>query len=484
MQKREPQNDFEELQVAYRQAIDYLTAFPNRPPKPRASYADQCNAFLEEVPEKPKPIPEVITELASKADPGIMGMSSATFFRWVIGGSHPAGLAADWLTSVWGQNTGNPDATPSAAAAETVVSQWLLDLLDLPRESSIGFVTGATMANFVCLAAARHQSLAEVDWDVETQGLVGSPKIDLFVGEEAHASIQSALRYLGLGSQTAKIIPTDDQGSMDTKSLCDSLEQSGSGPKIVISQAGQINTGAFDTFSDIEALRSKHAFWWHVDGAFGLWARANPDTKALAQGVEFADSWATDGHKWMQTPYDCGYAIVKNEVAHRRAMAIEASYLPEAESGIRDPAQYVPELSRRARGFASWAIIKSLGRQGISDLVGRHCQLAKRFAHILGQETGIEIVNSVVINQVIIRFGMPEHDDDINDVLTQKTIETIQDQDVCYLGGSIWKGRWVMRISIVSWRTQETDVDRSTASIIDCWRRVQLETNDGNDLRS
>ena len=475
MEAPKRKDDLEGLEIACRKAIDYLTSLPDQPPKPRASYADQCKTFSEVLPESPSPVSEVIAELASKADPGLMGMASPTFFRWVIGGSHPAGVAADWLTSAWGQNTGNPDATPSAAAAETVVSQWLLEILDLPRESSVGFVTGATMANFVCLAAARHQVLSEAGWDVESKGLIGSPGIEIIVGEEAHASIQSALRYLGLGSQTATIIPSDDQGSMDTEALKTALEESPSRPKIVITQAGQINTGAFDPFSEISALRKEHDFWWHVDGAFGLWARANSDSKFLAEGAESADSWATDGHKWMQTPYDCGYAIVKHESTHRHSMAIEASYLPEAEAGIRDPAQYVPELSRRARGFASWAIIKSLGRQGISEIVGRHCSLAKHFANILGQENGISIVNTVVLNQVIVRFGLPEHDDDTKDSLTQKTIEAIQDQDVCYLGGSVWKGRWVMRISIVSWRTQEADVDRSAESIIDCWRRVRSD---------
>jgi glutamate/tyrosine decarboxylase-like PLP-dependent enzyme len=395
------------------------------------------------------------------------------FFRWVIGGSHPAGIAADWLTSAWGQNTGNPDANPSAAAAETEVSKWLLDILDLSRESSIGFVTGATMANFVCLAAARHQVLAEADWDVESQGLIGSPKIDIFAGEEPHASIQSALRYLGLGSQTSTLISTDEQGCMYTELLHQALKASQTGPKIVITQAGQINTGAFDPFSEIADLKKEYAFWWHVDGAFGLWARINEETKSLTNGVERADSWATDGHKWLQTPYDCGYAIIWHETAHRQAMAIEASYLPEAEAGVRDPAQYVPELSRRDRGFASWAIIKSLGRQGISEIVGRHCRLAKRFAKILEREDGISIINTVVINQAIVRFGLAEHDDSTKDDLTQKTIEAIQNHGVCYLGGSIWKGRFFMRISIVSWRTHEADVERSAESIIHCWRKVR-----------
>lgn len=467
------QDDLKALEIAHRNATDYLAGLPHRPPKPRASYADQCEAFDEDLPKSPSPISDVIAELANKAGPGLMGMASPTFFRWVIGGSHPAGVAAEWLTSAWGQNTGNPDATPSAAAAETVVSRWLLEILDLPRESSVGFVTGATMANFVCLAAARHQVLSEAGWDVEAKGLVGSPRIEIIVGEEAHASIQSALRYLGLGNRTATIIPSDDQGSMDTEGLKRALKESPSGPKIVITQAGQINTGAFDPFSEIATLRREHEFWWHVDGAFGLWARANPESKSLAEGIELADSWATDGHKWMQTPYDCGYAIVKHEAAHRRSMSIEASYLPEAEAGIRDPAQYVPELSRRARGFASWAIIKSLGREGISEIVGRHCRLAKRFADMIGQEDGISVLNTVVINQVIVRFGLPEHDVDTKDSLTQETIKAIQDHDVCYLGGSVWKGRWVMRISIVSWRTQEADVDRSAASIIDSWRKVR-----------
>ncbi len=474
--KSEPARESDErkgLEEAHRHSIQFLDSIAETPPKPSCHYEDCYAAFSEPLPDGPSAIPDAITELARKGEPGLMGMQAPTFFRWVIGGCHPAGIAADWLTSAWSQNTGNPLATPSAAAVETVVAEWLLELLDLPRESSIGFVTGATLANFVCLAASRHQVLAEAEWDVESNGLYGAPLIQIFMGAEAHTSINCALRYLGIGSETARIIPTDDQGRMDARFLAEALQESAEGPKIVISQAGQINTGAFDPFDEIACLKERFPFWLHVDGAFGLWARASDKHSSLAKGAERADSWATDGHKWLQTPYDCGYAIVKNEEAHRKAMAIGASYLPEADAGVRDPAQYVPELSRRARGFASWAIIKTLGRQGIAELIERHCRLARLFADLLASETGIEIINTVVLNQVIVRFGEPSLSDETKDELTEKTIEAIVADEVCYLGGSIWKGRQVMRISIVSWRTQESDIRRSSESIIRCWRSIQ-----------
>ena len=339
-----------------------------------------------------------------------------------------------------------------AAACEEAAATWLLELLDLPRESSVGFATGATLANLTCLAAARGALLQRVGWDVEAKGLFGAPPIRVIIGAEAHASVFSALQLLGrmkLGAFEAAMNAGDD-------------------PTIVIAQAGHINTGAFDGVGEIATIARGRNAWVHVDGAFGLWARACPDTAPLAAGVDKADSWATDGHKWLQVPYDCGYAIVRDSAAHRRAMAITASYLPAVTGDERNPSHYVPELSRRARGFATWAMIRALGRQGIAELVRHHCRIARRLAGLLGAEAGIRVLNDVVLNQVVARFG----DDDL---MTRRVIEQIQADGTCFAAGAEWQGLWVMRLSVTSCATGEEDADRSAAAIIDAWRTVQGE---------
>jgi glutamate/tyrosine decarboxylase-like PLP-dependent enzyme len=434
-------------------------------------YAAMREAFDSPTPEDGAPAAEVIDDLVRLTAPGLRAMTGPRFFGWVIGASHPVGVAADWLTSAWGQNAGNHEASPAAAAAETVAAKWLLDLLDLPRAASVGFVTGATIANFVCLAAARGAVLRQAGWNVDANGLFGAPPINVVIGDDAHTSVFSALQFLGLGHDRVLRVPTDEQGRV----LADDFARvvaGCSGPMIVIVQAGQLNTGAFDPIERIVSVARRVGAWVHVDGAFGLWARACPVTARLAVGFEAADSWATDGHKWLQTPYDCGYAIVRDAEAHRSAMTIAASYLPPVADGDRDPSHYVPELSRRARGFATWAMISHLGRGGIAAMVAEHCRLARVLADRLACEPGVHVLNDVVLNQVIVRFGAR----DVNEIADQTTLETIQRvqaDGTCYAGGARWRGRWVMRLSVISGPTTEADIVRASDAISAAWRAVR-----------
>jgi glutamate/tyrosine decarboxylase-like PLP-dependent enzyme len=454
-----------ELAMGFRRALD------SRPQKPAKSFAEMRESFITPLPEEGSDGRFVIEELAALAEPGLAAMTGPRFFGWVIGASHPIGVAADWLTSAWGQNVGSHTATPAAAACEEAAANWLLDLLDLPRDASVGFVTGATVANFTCLAAARGELLRRVGWDVDANGLFGAPPIRVIIGEEAHASVFSALQFLGLGYERVTRIPTDAMGRMLIEEFESTMSQ-GDQPTIVIAQAGHINTGAFDPILRIAKIAHRGNAWVHVDGAFGLWARACPSTALLATGVETADSWATDGHKWLQLPYDCGFAIVRNAEAHRRSMAITASYLPAVAAGERNPSHYVPELSRRARGFAAWAMIRALGRSGVAQLVAHHCGIARRMAQALRQEAGIRVLNEVELNQVVVRFG---GDDPADDILTSKVIARIQADGTCFAAGAQWKGLWIMRLSVTSWATGEADADRSVAAIIGAWRAVQAE---------
>jgi glutamate/tyrosine decarboxylase-like PLP-dependent enzyme len=373
------------------------------------------------------------------------------------------------LTSAWGQNAGNHVASPAAAASETVAARWLLDILDLPRQASVGFVTGATAANYVGLAAARGAVLKRVGWDVNANGLFGAPPIHVVIGDDAHTTAFSALQFLGLGHDRVIRIPTDDQGRMRADAFARAVDGL-TGPMIVVTQAGQLNTGAFDPIEPILPIARAHEAWIHVDGAFGLWARANPYTAPLAAGLQHADSWATDGHKWLQTPYDCGYAIVRDAEAHRDAMTIAASYLPPVAEGERDPTHFVPELSRRARGFATFAMIRHLGRQGIADMVGRHVALAAGMARDLAAEPGIQILNDVVLNQIIVRFGN-------DDGRTRETIARIQEDGVLFAGGARWRDQWVMRLSVISAPTTERDAQRTVEAIRAAWRHVR-QAND------
>lgn len=438
---------------------------------PVAGYGETLKAFAAPLPEGPTDPAEVIGELVSKATPGLRAISSPGFFGWVMGGSHTTGVAADWLTSAWGQNAGNAVATPAAAAAEKVSADWLLELLDLPRSSSVGFVTGATIANFVGLAAARSEQLRRAGWDVEREGLFAAPAVEVLIGADAHATVYSALRYLGLGTGRVTTVGTDSSGRMDPGAL-EQAFKSIAGPAIVIAQAGQLNTGVCDPFPEICAIAHERGAWVHVDGAFGLWAQASPRFRHLTQGVECADSWATDGHKWLQLPYDSGFAIVRNRAAHERAMAIETSYLPAAADEEHQPSSYVPELSRRARGFAAWATIRSFGRSGIVAMIERHCDFAAAVARECEQIPGAQLVAPAVLNQFLLRFGD-------SDEATLATIEEIQRRGAIFVGPARWRGQWVMRFSVCSYATEMEQLPLVRSEISAAWAKVQTPSVDG-----
>ena len=456
------------LAEAARAAIAYREGVARAERTPTAGYAEMLEAFAGPTPETGDDAGRIIAELVEGATPGIRASTGPRFFGWVIGGSHPTGVAADWLTAAWGQNAGNLIAAPAASAVEAVAAGWLLDLLQLPATASVGFVTGATVANFVCLAAARSEVLARVGWDVEADGLFGAPPVTVLIGADAHATVYSALKYLGLGAKRVRTIATDDAGRIKPADFQRALREM-EGPVIALAQAGQINTGACDPFEEIAPMARERGAWLHVDGAFGLWAQACPSRSWLTRGVELADSWATDGHKWLQTPYDCGYAIVRDAEAHRRAMAISASYLPPAEGAERDPSAYVMELSRRARGFATWAMIRQFGREGIAERVERCCALAARMARALAAEPGVAIVGPVELNQAMARFGAGAD----ADRLTLATIARVQDDGVCFMGPAQWRGDWVMRISVSSTGTTEADADLSVDSVLNAWRAAR-----------
>ncbi len=446
-------------------ALAFRRGIGERKQRPDQTYGEALAAWEAPTPEAGEPAVRVIEDLATLAAPGLHAMTGPRFFGWVIGGSHPAGVAADWLVSAWGQNVGNHIATPAASSAEAVAAKWLVDILGLPQGSSVGFCTGATMANFVGLAAGRSEVLRRLGWDVEAMGLFGAPPIRVAVGEDVHISALSALQLLGLGHERVLKIATDDEGRMIPDAL-DAALDGGRGPAIVMAQAGQINTGASDPFEEIVPIARRHGAWVHVDGAFGLWANACPTRAHLTKGVELADSWATDGHKWLQTPYDCGFAIVRDPDAHRRAMAFGASYLPPVAEGERDPTHYVPELSRRARGFTTWAMLRHFGRAGISEMVERHCRLARLIADKAAEEPGIAVLNEVVLNQAVLRFG----DDDEK---TLATIAQLQKDGIAFAGGSKWRNRWMMRISVSGHATTEDDAVKTADAIKSAWRQVR-----------
>ncbi len=449
-------------------ALDHACRFRDgietRPPWPVLEGAALEALFEGPTPEQGEDGIAVIDALAAAAEPGLLASAGPNAFGWVIGASHPVGVAADMMTSAWGQNAGNHMCSPAGAAAERIAARWLLDILRLPETCSVGFVTGATMAGFVCLAAARGEVLRRAGWDVEAHGLTGAPRVRVFVGAEAHVTVISALRYLGLGARPAEI-PTDGEGRMDAEALARALA-SGEGPAIVIAQAGQINTGAFDPFPEIVAACREHGAWLHVDGAFGLWARAVPEFETLVAGLDGADSWSVDGHKWLQLPYDSGFAIVRHREAHQRAMSVSASYLPAADEETYDPGQFVPELSRRARGFACWAMLRALGREGIARLVRSHCAMARRLAERMAAEPGVEVLNTAHLNQVVMAFGG-------EDQLTRAVIARLRAQNEHLALGAVWKGRWALRISIISGPLTAEDVDLLGEAIARAWRTVR-----------
>jgi glutamate/tyrosine decarboxylase-like PLP-dependent enzyme len=413
-------------------------------------------AFAGPMPEVGRDAAKVVDALARGAEPGLMAMPSGRFFGWVIGGTHPAALAADWLVSAWDQNSALRYATPATAAVEQVAADWLLDLLGLPASADVGFVTGATMANFTCLAAARSSVLARAGWDVGQQGLTGAPRVHVLVGEERHETVDLALRYLGLGRPTA--VEVDDQGRIVPEALQQALAGVPAGePVIVCLQAGNIHSGAFDPFGAAIAAARERGAWVHVDGAFGLWAAASPRLRHLVDGVSAADSWATDAHKTLNVPYDCGLAVVADRTAMRSATAMRSDYLIADESGPGDPHDKVPELSRRARGVPVWAVLCALGRQGVAGLVEGLVDRAREVAEGMAGIDGAQVVNEVVFTQVCVTFG--------EDHRTRQVIADLLEDGTTWMSGSRWQGRDVLRVSVSNWSTDATDVRRSLDAV-------------------
>jgi glutamate/tyrosine decarboxylase-like PLP-dependent enzyme len=467
-----PEVDERALFRAAELAVDYLRRMPELPVREEASL-DELRAGLR-LPLNDAPIDarQVVEELAEAAGPGICNVQSPRYFGFVIGGAVDSAIAADWLTSAWDQNAGGYPCGPSAAVVEEAVAEWILDLLGLPAGSGVGLTTGCQMAHFACLAAARNRKLAETGWDAEGDGLFGAPPLRVIAGAHAHTTVFAALRMLGLGSRRTELVPADDQGRMLPGKL-EEILRAGTGPAIVIAQAGEINTGAVDPLEAIARITHEHGAWLHIDGAFGLWAAASPALRGLTAGSELADSWATDGHKWLNVPYDCGFAVVRDVEAHRAALSSfsGANYIPPAEHGERYNGDWVPEFSRRARGFPVYAAIRSLGRSGIAELVERCCAHARLMAELVAEVEGAELLNDVVLNQVLVRFRSGGAN------VTDEVMARIQHEGTTWMSGSSWQDEQAMRISVCNWRTTEDDVRRSAAAIEAAARQGVVATN-------
>lgn len=438
------------LKLATERAINYQQNLNNRSvaPTPEAiSRLKELDIPLQDEPIEPEEVVRLLDEIGSPATTATTG---GRYFGFVMGGSLPAAQASSWLLDTWDQNAGLNVMSPISIALEDISLRWLLDVLGLPKGCGASFVTGATMANFAGLAAARHALLKREGWDVEAQGLFGAPEITVVVGAEAHATVFKTLGMLGLGRNRVVTVPADAQGRMRADSLPNL-----SGPTIICIQAGNVNTGAFDPAEEICEAAHCAGAWVHVDGAFGLWAAASPQKAYLTKGFANADSWATDAHKWLNVPYDSGIGFVRNQEHLRAAMVINAAYLPQEYK--REPLDYTPDSSRRARGIAIWAALRSLGRNGVAELIERTCRYAARFAEGLSA-AGYQVLNDVVINQVLVSFGKEE--------TTRKIIAGIQIDGTCWCGGTVWQKQTAMRISVSSWATTEEDVERSLAAIL------------------
>jgi len=438
------------LEDVARRAGAYLDDLAQRKVAPDDAAVAALGALDGDLPESTSDAADVLALLDRYGSPATMAIAGPRFFGFVMGGGQPVALAANWLASAWDQNTGYYNITPATARLEQIALRWLLEVLDLPRGSGGAFVTGANVANLVGLAAARHAVLARVGWKVEADGLFGAPPITVVVGGEVHPTLIKSLGILGLGRSRVVRVPVDDQGRLRVDALPPLA-----GPSIVCAQVGNVNTGACDDVAAIRARIGADA-WLHVDGAFGLWARAAPSRAELVRGVELADSWATDAHKWLNVPYDCGLAFVRDAGALSAAMAITAEYLP-TDSPWRNPSDFTPELSRRARGVDVWAVLRCLGRSGVAEMIERNCRQARRFGATLAA-AGFDVLNDVALNQVLVSFGEPAR--------TQRVIAAVQADGTCWCGGTVWQGRSAMRISVCSWATTDADVERSIAAIL------------------
>jgi glutamate/tyrosine decarboxylase-like PLP-dependent enzyme len=451
------------LHWAAEEAAGYRATLANRRVAPPPDLGALRQAFGGPLPDSPSPPADALDHLAKAADGGLVATAGPRFFGFVIGGSLPVATAADVLTAGWDQCAFNAVLSPAAAIAEEAAGAWLKDLLGIPTTASVGFVTGAQAANTVGLAAARHQVLADAGWDVERHGLHGAPTVRIVAGDERHATVDRSLRLLGFGTEAIETVATDANGAIDTEALAHVLDAGPPGPTIVCLQSGNVNTGGCDNLRVATDLAHRHRAWVHVDGAFGLWAAASPSTRHLVDGVALADSWGCDGHKWLNVPYDSGFVFCARPEVHMAAVSYTAAYLVGSGGAVAGPSDFALESSRRARGFAVWATLRQLGRDGIAELVDRFCHLARRFATGLA-DGGAAIANDVVLNQVLVGFG--------DDARTDRVIDAVQRDGTCWMGGTTWRGRRLMRISVSNWSTTEADIDRSVDTVLRLAREV------------
>ena len=436
-------------------AADHLETLGTRPVYPQAPLEELRAALEGPLPKGPTDPARVVEELAAAVEPGVVASGSGRYFGFVVGASLPAALAADWLASAWDQNLGLLALGPSALVAENTAGAWVKELLGIPAGASFAFVTGCQAAHFTCLAAARQAVLARHGWDLLADGLAGSPPITVLVGEKRHSTVDRALRYLGIGRSQVRPVETAPDGRLRPEALAESLAAL-EGPAIVCAQAGEVNTGVFDDLAAIADAVAGTGAWLHVDGAFGLWAAASPRLRGLVAGHERADSWATDAHKWLNVPYDCGIALCAHPEPHRLAMTAHAEYYVRDPDAIREPIDWTPEHSRRARALPVYAAIRQLGRAGVAELVERSCDLAARFAGRVARLPGCEVLNEVVLNQVLFRFA--------DDAATERALAAVQAGGEAWMSGTTWDGRPAIRLSVSSWRTTEDDVDRTVAA--------------------
>ena len=460
MQKLDPEFR-NSLEAAMRHAVAHLEKLDDASVAATADVATLRSQLVKDLNNDGLPPEQVIEELARDVQGGLLGTAGGRFFGWVIGGVVPAAMAADWMTSAWQQNAALYACSPAASVVEEVVGDWLKDILHLPPSVSFALVTGCQMAHVTCLAAARHALLAKQNWDVETQGLFGAPPIRILTSSERHGSFERAVRLLGFGTANVQLLPVDDIGRLIPGELENKLQESPDSPTLVLLQAGDINIGAYDSFEDLIPIAKKYGAWVHVDGAFGLWVSACERRRHLAKGIESADSWATDGHKWLNVPFDCGFAFVADADSHRASLASNASYITLAKDA-RDEMDWNPEWSRRSRCFASYAAIRQLGRHGIDELVDRCCRHAYSIVTRIGELDGAQLVWAPTINQGLVRFldRSPNATEEDHDRRTEEVIAAIQKSGEAFFGGTTWRGRRAMRVSVVNWRTSDEDVER------------------------
>ncbi|MBN2394421.1 MAG: aspartate aminotransferase family protein [Anaerolineae bacterium] len=454
------------LESTLAHALNYIESLDEAPVSATASLADLRQRLGRPLASEGIDATQVIDELVADVQGGVLGTSGGRFFGWVVGGAVPAALAADWLTSTWDQPAALYASGPAIAVIEEVCGQWLKELLGLPQQASFALVTGCSMAHVTCLASARNALLANHSWDVERKGLAGAPPIRILSNNQRHGSIERTVRLLGIGNDNVVDLPVNKQGHLDPETLLRGLEDHAGQPTIVLLQAGDINTGVFEPFEELIPIAHAHGAWVHIDGAFGLWAAASPKYKHLLNGVEQADSWAVDGHKWLNVPYDCGYAFVTDSRAHQAAMSHRASYLTH-DAAARDQIDWTPEWSHRARGVATYAAIRQLGKQGVAELIERTCQYAHRLVTCIGALPGAEVICEPQINQGLVRFlgaNLKPTDAD-HDRRTDNIIANVIESGEAFFSGTTWQGKRCMRVSVCNWKTNDMDVERAINTI-------------------